>query len=137
MFSVALANSDKCCLPGTHLFRYFQVRNWVKLNNPSFPNIRPDSIIDSILDTLTTEKGLISRIYNSVSRLTETSLGKIKQDWEEELVQAIDDVWDGALTRVNNSTSCSRLNLIQLKVVHRIYYTNSKLQNIPKCHGYL
>ena len=125
--------SDKFSLPDSHLFRYFQVRNWLKLNNPSFPNIPPDSIIDSILDTLTTEKGLVSRIYNSISRLTETSLGKIKQDWEDELVQAIDDdVWDGTLARVNNSTSCARLNLIQLKVVHRIDYTNSKLsKNIP------
>lgn len=122
---------EKFNLPRSHLFRYFQIRNFVKSNSASFPNAPPDSIIDSILDIPTNQKGLISKIYILISHLGESSFDKIKRDWEEQLGKAIDDrVWDSALTRVNNSTSCSRLNLMQFKVVHSIYFTNSKLSKI-------
>lgn len=122
---------EKFNLPRSHLFRYFQILNFVKSNSASFPNAPPDSIIDSILDIPKNQKGLISKIYILFSHLGESFLDKIKGDWEEELGSTIDDrVWDSALTRVNNSTSCSRLNLIQFKVVHRIYFTNSKLSKI-------
>ena len=86
---------EKFNLPKSNLFRYFQVRNFVKSNNTCFPNIPPNSIIDSILDIPTNQKGLISKIYT-----------------------------------LNKSTSCSRLNLIQFKVVHHIHFTNSKLSKM-------
>ena len=58
-------------------------------------------------------------------------MDKIKKDWEFELGKVIEDgIWEDALRRVNNSSSCARLNLIQLKVVHRIYFTNFKLSKI-------
>ena len=70
-------------------------------------------------------------MYTLISHLKATSLDKIRKDWEEELGRAIDgSSWDSALIQVNNSTSCSRLNLIQFKVVHRIYFTNSKLSKM-------
>ncbi|KAF3850321.1 hypothetical protein F7725_020040, partial [Dissostichus mawsoni] len=39
------------------------------------------------MDTLTTEKGLVSRIYNSISRLTETSLARtrILLEWKSSI----------------------------------------------------
>lgn len=123
--------SKKFHLPKSHLFRYFQVRNFVKLNSTAFPNTPPNSVIDSILDTPINQKGLISKIYTLISHLDETSIDKIRKNWEEEFGRVIaDSDWDSALARVNNSTSCSRLNLIQFKVVHRIYFTNSKLSKI-------
>ena len=126
--------SDLCeqfNLPKSHLFRYFQIRNFVKSNSTFSPNISPNSVIDSILDITTNQKGLISRRYTLISHLKATSLDKIRKDWEEELGRAIDDSsWDSALICINNSTSCSKLNLIQFKVVHRIYLTNSKLSKM-------
>lgn len=78
-------------------------------------------------------------------QLKETSLEKIKNDWEEELGRVIDDDDDDykcPLTGVNNSTSCCRLSLIQFKAVHLIYFINSKLDmthmfwNCSRLQGY-
>jgi len=38
--------------------------------------------------------------------------------------------WDGARKRLNTSTSCARLGLIQFKVVHRMHLSNSRLAKI-------
>lgn len=58
----------------------------------------------------------------------DTSVEKIKNDWEEELGRVIDDDDDYKcpLTGVNDTTSCCGLGLIQFKVVHRICFINSR-----------
>lgn len=71
-------------LSKSHLFRYFQVRIFVKLNNASFPNIPPDTVIGLILDIPTNLKAIISQIYTLISQSTEMSLDKIKNNWEED-----------------------------------------------------
>src|SRR4029434_2902021 len=40
------------------------------------------------------------------------------------------DYWDHALERVNSSSSCARLALIQFKVLHRAHYSKAKLAKI-------
>ncbi len=42
----------------------------------------------------------------------------------------IDEIWDDALKRVNGSTTCARLSLIQFKILHRTYYTKSRLSKM-------
>lgn len=114
----------------THIF-FVISKSVAKMNNSVFPNTPPDSAVDSILDISSHQRGLISRIYTSISQLTETPLDKIRRDWEEELGSAIaDNDWEDALTKVNGSTSCARLSLIQFKVLHRIYFINHKLSKI-------
>lgn len=118
-------------LPQSHLFRYFQVRNFAKQNNLDFPNTPCDTAADLIFNIPSHQKGIISKIYGSISQITETGLDKMKRNWEEELGSPIaDNDWKEALTKVNGSTSCARLNLIQLKVIHRIYFTNARLAKI-------
>lgn len=100
------------------------------MNNPIFPNTPPVTAIDSILDIHGHQRGLISRTYISISKLLETTLDMIKRDWEDELGSPLaNDEWQESLTIVNGSTSCARLSLIQFKVIHRIYFTNSKLHS--------
>ena len=41
-----------------------------------------------------------------------------------------DATWNGALYRVNGSTSCARLGLIQFKVLHRIHYSRVRHSRI-------
>ena len=41
-----------------------------------------------------------------------------------------DPLWNQALIRVNKSSSCAWLNLIQFKVLHRLHYSNSKLSKM-------
>lgn len=41
-----------------------------------------------------------------------------------------EEVWDSALQRINDSSLCARLNLIQFKVVHRAHLSKSRLAMI-------
>ena len=131
-------------LPNSNLFRYFQIRNFVRIHNSSFPNIPLRSGVELILDAPRQVKGRMSFIYNIISSLRATPLEGIRAGWEEELGESIpDDVWNQAQTRVNGSTSCARLNLIQLKVLHRSHYSKAKLSRIypsvdescDRCHS--
>ena len=62
--------------------------------------------------------------------LDNVKIGKIKNAWEKELGTEIsEEVWTTALTRVNNSTSCARLGLIQFKVVHRLHWCRAKISS--------
>ncbi len=109
----------------SHLFGYFQVCNFIESNNTSFPNIPPNSVVDSILEISVDQKGLISKTYVVVSPLQKPLSIKLQRDWEDELGKVLDDdVWEGALKWVNNNSVSSRLSRIQFKVVHRIYLTN-------------
>ena len=117
-------------IPRDHLFRYFQVRQFAKSLNPSFPN-RPEDSYDKILDSPPNLKGCISRIYKIINSAAETNIVKIKGDWEKELgVSLSESFWNQALIRVNKSSSVSRLSIIQFKVLHRVHYCNSKLSKI-------
>ena len=118
-------------IPQSHLFCYFQVRHFARSYNSNFPYSPPDSAYEKILNTQPKAKGFISQIYQIINSLTDTNIGKIKADWEKELGMDIpDSFWKQALIRVNKSSSCARLNLIQFKVLHRLHYSNSKLSKM-------
>lgn len=76
-------------------------------------------------------KRQISNISNIITSLQETSPDRLRTEWAEELWMEISEaVWDCAQARVNGTSSCARLSLIQFKVFHRICYTKSKLSRI-------
>ena len=107
-------------IPRNHLFRYFQVRQFAKSINPSFPNLPQESLYETILDSPPKLNGFISRIYQIINSAAETNIVKIKGDWEKELGLSLSEsFWNQALIRVNKSSSCSRLSIIQFKVLHR------------------
>lgn len=58
------------------------------------------------------------------------NLVRIRIKWEDDLGMELGDYWDSALTRVNSSSSCARLALIQFKVLHRVHYSKAKLAEI-------
>lgn len=62
--------------------------------------------------------------------LDDHNLANIQIKWEDELGKELGDNWDCALTRVNSSSSCARLSLIQFKVLHRVHYSKAKLAEI-------
>ena len=85
--------------PRSHLFRYFEVRDFAKLHNISFPKAIPNSLIDTILDIPINGKRLISKIYTLISKHTAISVDKIEKDWEYELGKVIEDgIWEDAYT---------------------------------------
>ncbi len=51
--------------------------------------------------------------------------------WEDERrAELSDETWDRCLTAVRSCSVNSRHQLIQVKVTHRLHYTNTKLHNI-------
>lgn len=123
--------SAKFKLKRSNLFRYFQVRHFIQTISPSFPNLPPRTGLDAILKTPAHLKGLISQIYNTIISFNKVTLETIRAHWAEELgMELSDDTWDGALGRVNGTTSCARLGLIQFKVLHRAHYSKARLSKI-------
>uniref|UniRef100_A0A8C6WLN3 Reverse transcriptase zinc-binding domain-containing protein n=1 Tax=Neogobius melanostomus TaxID=47308 RepID=A0A8C6WLN3_9GOBI len=123
--------SQKYSLPKNHLFRYFQIRNFVKSNTMSFPFISPCTIVDELFEKSFRQKGALSKIYCLITNIKSECMEKIKKQWEAELGKQLSEVdWKRALSQINGTTSCCKLNLIQFKTVHRIYFTNSRLSKM-------
>ncbi|KAL6488342.1 hypothetical protein MHYP_G00020830 [Metynnis hypsauchen] len=54
-----------------------------------------------------------------------------RDKWGTELGRELgDEWWAKALSKINSSSSCARLGLMQLKLVHRAYYTKARLAKI-------
>ena len=121
-------------LDRSNLFRYFQVRHFVRKHFQSYPDLLCKTLWESLLDTHPTQKGLISKVYNQIITTIDT-FSTIKAKWESELnANLTENWWVGALRRVNTSTSCARLGLIQFKVVHRMHFSNSRLAKMFPDH---
>ncbi|KAL7841862.1 hypothetical protein SRHO_G00255530 [Serrasalmus rhombeus] len=55
----------------------------------------------------------------------------LRDKWETEFGRELgDEWWARALSKINSSSSCARLGLMQLKLVHRTYYTKARLAKI-------
>ena len=90
-----------------------------------------ESGLDLVLKAHIHHKGLIFRIYNLILTLKNTSIDKIKTEWIGELgIDISKDTWDKAVDRINRTSSCARLSLIQMKVFYRIHYSKTKLAKI-------
>lgn len=124
-------------LCGSDFFRYFQLRDFAKTHSSSFPQTLPSGGVDLILEARDLTRSHVSYFYNLFSVTEETSINKIKADWEGELQLTLsDDFWEGALQAVNASSSCARLSLIQFKVLHRLHYSKAKLSRFyPDKHN--
>ena len=116
-------------LPRQLFFQYLQIRHFLKANFPSFPSLPEQGLWEDIT-LLKPEKGIISILYQKLLSLENHNLAKIQAGWEEELGMELGDYWDHALERVNSSSSCARLALIQFKVLHRAHYSKAKLAKI-------
>ena len=123
--------AEKFNLPNTHLFRFFQVRNFVRNKYPQFPNRPPTTLIDSLLLIDPGQRKLISIIYDDIFRLVPTRLNSLKAAWDQDLgVNMSDEQWEDILDSVHTSSICARHKLIQCKILHRVHFTNAKLARI-------
>ena len=131
IFSSYTELSSKFNLPASHLFRFFQIRDFVKKNFPHFPNRPPETLTDTILAVDPKQKKCISVLYNFLRTTVSDSLNLTRTAWENDMSMALtDQQWTSALNLVHSSSICSRHGLIQCKVLHRIHYTNAKLAKI-------
>ena len=118
-------------LPLSSLFRYFQVCHFLQHHDPNFPYITSPSGLDDLLKSPFNSKRLVSRISDCITSFKYTTLAKIRADWVDELGEDLEeDIWEGTLLRINDSTSCAKLIIIQFKILHRIHYSKAKLAKI-------
>jgi len=122
----SLSHND---FPRTDFFRYLQVRSFIKDYCSTFPHLRAD--LPKILDKPETWIKIISMLYTGILQANPSPQITAKQGWEKELgIQLQDPWWERAKLRVNSSSSCACLNLIQFKVLHRMHFSKAKLAKI-------
>lgn len=123
--------SHKFNLPRSSLFRYFQVRHFLQCHDPNFPNLPLESALDDLLGMPFNPKRLTSRINDWIASLQNPTLENIRAEWIRELGEDLEEnIWISALQRVNDSSSCAKLSMIQFKVLHRIHYSKARLAKI-------
>ena len=131
-------------LPPSHLFRYFQIRHCAKALFPVFPSSPPSLQWEELLSHDPLHKSLISKVYNAILSSDSSPVTKIKAAWERELGLSLrDDWWDTALRKIYTSSVCTRLTLIQFKVLFRVNFFTFLLpqiypnitDNCDKCHA--
>lgn len=115
-------------LPGTHFFRYLQVRDWARNNTGAFPTIPEQQPIDILFSTVPSLKGTISSMYMKLSSMQTTSLDALREAWQADLnVQFADAEWSDVVSRIHSSSICARHSLIQFKVVHRLHLSKARI----------
>lgn len=115
-------------IPSTHLLRYWQVHAFVRKHFPSFPSLPPNDWKEEFLSADPDQRGGVSRIYETIQIIASPSLDNIREGWEGELGSTIsDDSWQRAIKRIHSSSICSRHGFLQLKVLHRLHLSGSRL----------
>ena len=115
-------------LPKSHLFRYF---HFVRKNFKGFPSLPTETLLDSIFQTNPHSKGVTSRLYALIANSTSSGDLTVRLQWETDFdCKFDDDDWSEVLHRIHSSSICSRHSLIQLKLIHRIYWTKTRLSKI-------
>ena len=110
------------------LFRYFQLRNFIKTQFTSFPALPENTLLEDIMSSPVSQNS-ISSIHGLSSQIP--PLLGLKNIWEKELGLTLDEFWwSDVLLRINTTCICARMSLIQFKVVFRIHYTRPRLKKL-------
>ncbi|XP_058262277.1 uncharacterized protein LOC131363589 [Hemibagrus wyckioides] len=131
IFSSSPQLSSKYNLPSHHLFRFFQIRDYVKKQFPHFPNRPPENLTESLLTVGTATKRSISVLYGLMWSASSQPPTAVRAAWEDGLnIKFEENEWETALSLVHSSSICTRHSLIQCKVLYKIHYTNARLARI-------
>ena len=118
-------------LPSTHLFRFLQIRHYIRTHIPRYEHVPKHNILDSLRRLIPGSRGTVSSLYSILMAHEEVSTEKVKNDWEQELNLELNVTdWEGILDRIHSSSINSRHSLVQFKVVHRLHYSKARLHGI-------
>lgn len=111
-------------LLSTHLFRFLQIRHYIRSHIPDYERMPKHNTMDSLRRLIPGSRGTVSSLYNILMAHVEVSTEKLKNDWEQELnIELNVKDWEGILDRIHSSSINSRHTLVQFKVVHRLHYS--------------
>ena len=112
------------------MFRYLQIRDYIKSNTQDYKNKEP-GLLDELFNLHPNTEKLIAYIYNIIldkeNPITET----YRQAWENEIGLSITkENWEESLQRIHRCSLNARHTLIQFKVLYRLHYSKTKLNSI-------
>nr|XP_014340886.1 PREDICTED: uncharacterized protein LOC106702622 [Latimeria chalumnae] len=136
-----LVNTYK--IPNSQFFCYLQIRHMVStLLNGAFAH--PDALpLETLLKDTSTNKGLLSKIYVVLLEHSPKPLEGVKWAGESNLqIQISEEDWKYSCGLLCGIFVSNRHRLAHFKVLHRTYFTTTKLCKMdpmtsllcPKCH---
>ena len=88
-----------------------------------FPSLPPSLQWEELLSHDPLQKSLISEVYKEILSFDCSPVTKVKAAWEQELgLHLGDDWWETALKKIDTSSACARLTLIQFKVLFSVHF---------------
>lgn len=112
-------------LPNWMFFRFLQVRHAFQHQFPGGINLESDPV-EKLLSTKILVAPL-STIYFHITAARPTKLGKLFLKWKEDLPSLEEEEWETCLSSYVSSLISARDRFLQLKFLHRAYYTPRKL----------
>lgn len=108
----------KYCIPKSGLFRYFQIRNYVRTHLSNFEILGEHEVLEAINRFNLDDKGAVSFFYHILHKNAHLNTASIRQAWKYELDEELkDDVWDECLKHIHDCSVNVRLCLIQFKTL--------------------
>ena len=115
---------QKYALPRNHLFRFFQVRDFIRRRTTLLTNVDTSPIERILMMDFT--RGFISTLYGMLRSNTTVNTQDTKRKWERDLgVDIDDDVWSEIFENAKKPSVCNRAWSIQLRTIHRLQISPS------------
>lgn len=109
-------------------FRYIQLHHAARAQFPSRPLLQLDSV-EMVLSQEGLRK-LLSALYGTLLRTDSLKIEKLWSLWKEDVPSLDREDWEDSLERSPKLVISSRDNLIQTKLLHRVYYRPVRLHKM-------
>lgn len=117
-------------LPKNQFFRYLQIRDYIRTHLPNFEKANPDNI-ESLFNVFPNPRHIISQLYGILLNMCLPGTDRIREEWEREIGTSIPpNIWEESLEHIHKCSINARHCLIQIKILHRLHYSQTKLHRI-------
>lgn len=114
-------------LKSNQYFKYFQICDFMKKYIQRYQNITLDPL-EEVMNIKADSQKLISYLYNSILNMDLPPTEAMREEWERELmIKITKETWERYLIYIHKCSINARHNLIQFKILHRLYYSKTRL----------
>lgn len=119
-------------LASTEHYRYIQIRHALTGAIPKGSKLPDASPLEDRLLTEHMTRKAISLTYKKIINNMPEPLGTLRNRWQADVGDLDDSEWQEALSSAKEIAIPPRLKLIQLKILHRVYYNCTLLHKLHK-----
>ena len=119
-------------LAPTEVFRYLQIRHAIRSKVPKDTPLPDPSPLEARLLSGYMECKAISLTYCTLINNTPDTMARLRGKWSVDLGELDDDERTEALASPKESAIRARFRLVQLKILHRVYYTQAILYRMDR-----